>query len=142
MERKGNGPDGKRRHLRMLGGGVLWAILAACGHGAPEPADSGFSLQPASFEEDAEGVRFVRGLSESMANGQMPLHRDVQRLKKLALLYPRAGSIEEVHTDLLTGLEDWEGLSTYFEAKEDLTSKQRFTLTWAYLKQLDYLRAR
>ncbi|MCP5023344.1 MAG: tetratricopeptide repeat protein, partial [bacterium] len=46
------------------------------------------------------------------------------------------------HTDLLTGLEDWEGLSTYFEAKEDLTSKQRFTLTWAYLKQLDYLRAR
>ncbi len=126
----------------MFGGGVLWAIFAACGPGVPEPVDSGSSPRPVSFEEDAEGVRFVRGLSESMANGQTPPHRDVQRLKKLALLYPGAGSIEEVHTALLMGLEDWEGLSTYFEAKEDLTPEQRFTLTWAYLKQLDYLRAR
>lgn len=142
MERKGSGPDEKRRLLRTLGGGALCAIFAACGQGVPEPVDSDSSSQPANFEANVEGVRFVRALGESMANGQQPPLQDVQRLKKLALLYPGVGSIEELHTALLTGLEDWEGVSTYFEAKDDLTPEERFTLTWACLKQQDYPRAR
>ncbi|MFT5292051.1 MAG: tetratricopeptide (TPR) repeat protein [Planctomycetota bacterium] len=91
---------------------------------------------------NAEGVRFVQGLKESSDKGVRPPQRDVQRLKKLALQYPGESSIEAILTSLLIELEDWEGLSTYFEAKEDLNQQDRFTQTWAYLNQMDYPSAR
>ncbi len=140
-----NERDGRKvwqglRHV--LGGCALCACLMACGSGADDSTDSGNTTQPANFEEDAEAVRFVRGLTERVAKGEVPPQPDVQRLKKLALMHSGEDSIEAIHTSLLVKLEDWEGLSVYFQAKPELTRDERFTLTWAYLKQVDYPRAR
>ncbi len=127
---------------RVLGGCALCACLMACGSGADDSTDSGNAAQPANFEEDAEAVRFVRGLTDRVAKGEVPSQPDVQRLKELALMYSGEDSIEAIHMSLLVKLEDWEGLAVYFQAKPELTPDERFTLTWAYLKQMDYLRAR
>jgi tetratricopeptide (TPR) repeat protein len=130
-------PFDSRRLTRWVGAFVMCAgILVGC-----DSSDSKPTPQIASFEKNAEAVRFVRTLREDTNSGKKPSPADVQQLKELALQYPGESFIEEIHTSLLQGHGDWEGISAYLEAKEELTEEERFTLTRAYLRIANYTSA-
>ncbi len=138
MRTIGKGPGLKSSITPLLGGIALClGLCVACDSAGTEAVP-----RVARFEKNDEAVRFVRSLREGMNSGGVPPTADVQRLKALALQYPGEEFIEEIHLSILQGLGDWEGIATYFEAKQELTEEERFTLTRAYLQLANYAGAR
>ena len=117
--------------------GAVVCLVTACG---PKEADP--TPQTSSFLQGSEDHGFVLALQSRVSQGQGADLSEVRRLKALALRYPGEELIEELQHSLLLAREDWEGMTTYYEAKANLGAEERLTLTRAHLRQMDYQGAR
>ncbi len=127
----------RQRLSFLLIASVLGLVVCACDSGSQE-----VMTPRASFEKDAESVRFVRSIREGLNQQRRPPSEEIQKLKVIANKYPDEPFIEELLISLLPALKDWDGLAVYYEHKSALDTEDRSMLARVYIKLADYGRAR
>ena len=114
--------------------------LGSCGGegttGSPPPGNH------IPFEKDADAVRIVRGVRESLASRTRPSSDEVQSFKEVANRYADEPFIQEAVIALLPALEDWDGMATFFESKSELDDTDRKLIARIYIRQANYGAAR
>lgn len=114
--------------------------LLGCGDGAEtQPAAPPAAV---AFDQDAEAVRIVRGVRESLASRTRPNSDEVQRFKQVANRYADEPFVQEAVVAILPALEDWDGLATFFESKSALGEDDRKLVARVYIRQANYGAAR
>ncbi len=116
-----------------------FVLLASCGGEGASTAPTPVVLD---FEKDADAVRVLRSVRESLSSRTRPSSDEVQRFKEVANRYADEPFVQEAVLALLPALEDWDGMATFFESKRELDDMDRKLVARTYIRQANYGAAR